>query len=514
MDESSTSAASKVKLLRYRASLFAPKQSKETKPGLNRELLFQISVCVLPAMLMVGLAKPATGARWFYLILLIFLARQLFLKDRFHFAAIVIGTMPAAMLFRNFFYYSSVSMFLFAALSLWWFTAPGEFAAMWANLRLRCLILLGGFYWLVSVYLERDYSANLRAMELLGAVVCVYLLINRWEVLASAFLGVAVSVIAMGLAFLPYGERLGAGTIDGYSLGNPISFGIPATLIFILTLADNGRWLLLERQRLIRLGIGLATGGLLLLSTSRGSWLVVLVNVFVLAVINRKQRKLLAAMIALLIVVGALLLSSSRGEYVQQSFDRTVSSERTLSSTTSGRSDQWWLFPEVFADSPLWGFGPGKGSEVYAHYSSLYNIFHSGKGMAWHSLYLQVGVETGLIGILLMTFLMAPLAWHGVTHYRLVGDSVPLHGILSFLIIGFSVSGLDAASGLFFGLGMLSENWRPALSRTTREARFRKNIGFKARTVDLENWRDGLINALGVASRRTANQSQSTSANH
>jgi O-antigen ligase len=205
----------------------------------------------------------------------------------------------------------------------------------------------------------------------------------------------------------------------------------------------------------------LISGGLLLLSTSRGSWAIVAVNVLILGVINRKQRKTLAALIVLLVVISALLLTSSRGEYIQQSFERTVSSERTLSSSTSGRSDQWWLFPEVLADSPLWGFGPGRGTAIYARYSNLYNIFHSGEGMAWHSLYLQVGIETGIIGMLALTMLVGPLLVRGIAHWRAAGNSVPLHGVVSFIVIALSVSGLDAASAVFLGLGFLSDNWHP-----------------------------------------------------
>jgi O-antigen ligase len=432
-----------------------------SEPRLNASLLVQISLCVLPAMALIGFGKPATGARWFYPVLLVLLARHLLLKDRFGFATLIVGTIPALMILRNFFYYSSVTVFLGTGVLLWILTAPREFAQLWANIRLRWLISLGGLYWLSSAYLTKDYAANLRVMELVFCIASLYLLVNRWDFLATALLGIGISVIAMGFAFLPYGDRLGAGLIDGYSLGNPISFGIPLTLIFILSIADDGRWLLLDQHRFWRLAITLISGGLLLLSTSRGSWAIVAVNVLILGVINRKQRKTLAALIVLLVVISALLLTSSRGEYVQQSFERTVSSERTLSSSTSGRSDQWWLFPEVLADSPLWGFGPGRGTAIYARYSNLYNIFHSGEGMAWHSLYLQVGIETGIIGMLALTMLVGPLLVRGIAHWRAAGNSVPLHGVVSFIVIALSVSGLDAASAVFLGLGFLSDNWHP-----------------------------------------------------
>jgi O-antigen ligase len=89
-------------------------------------------------------------------------------------------------------------------------------------------------------------------------------------------------------------------------------------------------------------------------------------------------------------------------------------------------------------------------------------MFHSGDEMAWHSLYMQVGVETGLMGLLLLLFMLFSLVGGGIAHWRFSGDSVPLHGALSFVIIGMSVTGFDAASGLFLGLSLLSGRWHPA----------------------------------------------------
>ena len=67
----------------------------------------------------------------------------------------------------------------------------------------------------------------------------------------------------------------------------------------------------------------------------------------------------------------AALLQTSRGAVLTEWVDRTFSDERSIGNRTSGRSDQWMLFPQVMRDAPLWGFGPGSGARVYAHYSAL-----------------------------------------------------------------------------------------------------------------------------------------------
>jgi len=76
--------------------------------------------------------------------------------------------------------------------------------------------------------------------------------------------------------------------------------------------------------------------------------------------------------------------------------------------------------------------------------------------VAWHSLYLQVGVETGIIGLIGLTFLLASLLFRGFTHWRIHDSSAPLIGIIGFMVIGLSVSALDAVSGMFLGVGFLS----------------------------------------------------------
>jgi hypothetical protein len=75
---------------------------------------------------------------------------------------------------------------------------------------------------------------------------------------------------------------------------------------------------------------------------------------------------------------------------------------------------------------------------------------------------MQIGIETGLLGLLLLLFMLFSLVGGGIAHWRFSGDTVPLHGALSFIIIGMSVTGFDAASGLFLGLSLLSGRWHPA----------------------------------------------------
>ncbi|MBA3354432.1 MAG: O-antigen ligase family protein [Pyrinomonadaceae bacterium] len=409
-------------------------------------------------MSLVTLGRPATGARWFYGVTLLLLARFLLIKDRLSFVSLTLSLIPALLMLRAFFFYNSLNFIMGTGIILWLFASPKEFFQSWKDLRWRSLVILGGLYWLSSYLWTGDYSTNMRALELVFSASCVYLLAKHREYLATALIGLSISVFSVGVAFMPSGdERWGHEAVDGYILGNPISFGIPLALLFLLSIADRGKWLLLENRPYWRLALGLISGAFLVISTSRGSWAIVVVNVIVLLVLGKRQRGMLLVSIALLAVITLALLASQRGSFLIEFYEKTFSLDRSMAQKSSGRSDQWQIFPQVFKDSPIWGFGPGSGKSVYGRYSTLEeNEVRLRGNIAWHSLFLQMGVEAGIIGLMGLILLLAPLLFRGFTHWRLYGSSVPLIGVIGFIVIGLSVSGLDAVSGLFLGIGLLS----------------------------------------------------------
>lgn len=430
-------------------------------PGFKFEwmVLVQVALSVLPAMGLVALGNPSAGAKWLFAVLLLLLTWCLLTKNRLGFVSLTVSTIPVLVLLRGFFFHNAVNALLALGIILWFFASPKEFSQSWRDIRLRCLLIFGGLYWFLSYVMTGEYFSNLRVLELVLTAASIHLLAQHRGYLATALIGIAISVFAIGFAFLPSGgDRLGHDVIDGYTLGNPISFGIPLALVFLLSIADSGKWLLLQNHPHWRLALGMTSGALLLLSTSRGSLAIVLVNVIVLLFIGKRQRWMLLVSLALLALITVALLQTERGPSIVQFYERTFSPDRTLNQKTSGRADQWSVFPRAFQDSPVWGFGPGSGESVYAEYSLLVdsNLNFAGMKMAWHSLYLHIGVEAGLIGILALTLLLGLLTFHGLSHWRSFGESIPLLGVIGFLIIGLSVSGTDSPSGIFLGLGLLS----------------------------------------------------------
>ena len=267
----------------------------------------------------------------------------------------------------------------------------------------------------------------------------------------------SVGLGAIAIGTFGYGDRLGYAEVDGVLLGNPISFGVPLLLLLLLALADGGKWLLLHGSPARRAVVTMLAGALLLLSNSRASWAAGAISLSVLMLLNRRQRRVVVVSLALLVLVAAAVVHTSRGATVIAWYGRTFNADRSLLQKTSGRSDQWLLMPRVMAMAPPWGYGPGAGPAVYARFSLLDPrvAFRPGQEMAWHSLYQQVAVETGLIGSVVLLLFIAYLLRLGYRWWFLTGEVMPLLGTLSFLVLVATVSGADPASGLFLGFGLV-----------------------------------------------------------
>ncbi|HEV8722663.1 MAG TPA: O-antigen ligase family protein [Candidatus Binatia bacterium] len=421
-----------------------------------------------------ALGSVGWAALWFFAIFLLLVVRNALHRNPVDLATLVVGTLPALMYLRELFFYNSVLVAFGAIVLIWHIAKPEGYRRLWDNLRLRWLLIASAAYWVITLMLTGDYSVNLRILEMSLSAAAIYLLSWHRSSLATAFFGILLSAVSIGLAFLAFGERLGMGEINGVRIGNPITLGLPLTLAFVLALADGGKWLGLEKSPLLRQIAPLAAGGLLLLSTSRASWLIALIALGVLFVLQSERRAMLLRFAVVAVFGVLILLQSERGEYVTHWFDKTVSDDQTIMQKSSGRSDQWMLFPEVFLDSPVWGFGPGSGQSIYAQYSrtSSFVTFQAGKEFMWHSLVMHLGVETGIIGLTVLFLIVGGLAVQGFKHHRYCGEVAPLLGAVAYLTIAMTVTAMDANSGAFLGLGFLSYLKTPENNANTFAGKF------------------------------------------
>ena len=452
---------------RVRPRPTAPATTGASRPARIRYvILAEIALCALPALIAVKVGSFHTGAYLLFPAILVCLVLNALIAGPVANLSFILGIMPVVTLLRDLFLYNSVIVLL----------AIGIGGVIVQSKRQRRVLKSAGFvwvlyvallYWLISFAITGDYSANLRILELVLGAAALLVLSRFPDFCATALFGLLLSSIAIGAALYGYGDRLGYVDLSNMRLGNPITFGEVLALLLLLVLADNGKWLLLQRNALVRAVLCLVVGVLLLLSTSRGSWLVAAAGICVILVLGRRNRAAVLGGLAVLAISLTIAMSSRRGMDFTQYVNDTFASDRSLSQRSDGRADQWMLLPMVMHDAPPWGFGPGSGRSVYAHYSLLDPRVRLDPGhqMAWHSLYLQVLVEGGVIGLGVLLAFQALLIRTDLRHWRRTGDIMPLVGTVGFMMIAMTVSGMDVYSGVFLGLGLATRDILPHRGR-------------------------------------------------
>jgi O-antigen ligase len=437
----------------------APESAVESQamapPKLHRDLLIQLSICAAPLPPLFYIGHPNIGGYAFTAGLIGLLLYHGFLKRRHHVLSLFVGAIPLLDLLRGTYMPFNTPgvliLFTFLAICL----SPGEIAAYWKRKDMRYILAAAVTYWLLSFALTGDYSRNLRSIEWAATASAVFMLSERRSYLGTALLGVGISAIAMGLALLPYGDRLGMGYVPGmeWGIGNPVVLGVPTAFFILMCFAERGKWVLLDRYPYARLGLIAISSFFLLLSTNRGSWFILLFGMILIGIYDRKARTQMLVSIAgagLVITIVAGLHLSPRFSNVQHYLVQTFSPDTSIEKRTTGRIDQWRALPVILEASPVWGVGPGGGRAA--------SVAYAGKNIIFHSLYLQIAAETGLLGVPLLLLLLGSVTRSCWAHFRAYGEVVPLIGIVSYMLLGLSVEGLDILGGLLLGVGFIGGN--------------------------------------------------------
>ena len=411
--------------------------------------LAQLFACTAPPMTLLYLGQPRLAARLLVGLLAVVMGLNVLRGKRYDLAVVAVGCLPVVSVLRGIFFYYSGLCILGGALVMWMLHSPDRLRMLWNDWTWRSLAIFSVLYWWLCILITGDWVTQLRFFELTLSSAAILLLAENFASLATALFGMSISTTLMAIALLPYGDRLGLAFIDDIRVGNPILLGVPAMLMLMLVLADGGRWLLLEGKLTFRVILGLVMVIWLVLSGSRGSWVAAGCGILLVPLASKRDRGVLAALLVVAVVVVTLGLSTSRGAAVTNQFQRTIDSDMSLAKRTSGRSEQWSVLPAVFAESPLWGWGPGTGRDV--------NYLYTGRHLEWHSLYLQFVADAGMIGGILLVWFVWALIIRGIKYFRRTKEIIPLLALLTYLILAQSVQGVDAISGVFIGLALLGQ---------------------------------------------------------
>ncbi|MBA4147189.1 MAG: O-antigen ligase family protein [Verrucomicrobia bacterium] len=428
-----------------------------------RAFLLQLLFCTLPAAALLATGRAEWAGKCFWLLFGLVLLRAMLMGRRDELLCLILAAAPFLNLLRSFVFYNVIIAMFLVLLGFYFFSASNRFSQTLRQFGLFWgVVIWVGIYYTLSLYNTRDYAINLRLFELAFTVLCVLLLSRNRLLLGVALTGTIISAWLVGLAMIPQmgtSDRLGIIAVEGRLLGNPGQLGLPLAFGLLALMFDRGRWLHLQEKPMCRWLMLAPTAVLLALTTSRASWLVAAVGVLILLLFGKQQRTRLVSLCIVGIIGIGIVLMSPYGVALKKGWERTFGEGQSVRKKTSGRSDQWMVSEYAFTrsiNSIIHGHGPGRGPEMYAKYSpEVPGVQYAvGKRVALHSLFMQLLVEVGLVG------LISFLAWL-LMIFSKIGFRVREHGLFpmacffAYALTMVSVSGNDINSGILLGMALL-----------------------------------------------------------
>ncbi|MBI2479732.1 MAG: hypothetical protein HYV60_14200, partial [Planctomycetia bacterium] len=277
-------------------------------------IVAQIVVCAAPSMILLAVQQVRLASLAFYGPLAVLLAYHGLCGRTVRATAVVVGVMPLLAMMRGTLFHNSVAVILAMMIVHWFVFKNGDFLRMANNAMILGLLLASFGYWGASFLSTGLYHQNMRVFDLVFAAVLVSLLGHHRDYLASAFAGLAIAVVCVAIAVgISGGDRLGLTEIGDFSIGSPEQLAIPCVLVIILCFADEGRWILPGIPTVCRYLLSGVVASILLMTTSRTNWSLVLVAVLLLFFLQAGSRRQIIAGVVVLIIALAILLTTSRG---------------------------------------------------------------------------------------------------------------------------------------------------------------------------------------------------------
>jgi len=429
-------------------------------PRIRKVILIQEVMCVIPTILLLFNGIVLVSAFWFFSTFFIFQVINLYKKEFWGFSALLIGVIPIIMVLRQFLFHNIVLVLCVIAALLPLLKISNGRIRLLHEKKFNLLFISCLIYWILSFINSGYYSTNLGVLELFFASYCLYNLSNKRLWFITTLWCYSISTLAIAIAFLPYGDRLGAVYIGDYFLGNPASIGLPLTLVFFLSIIDQGKWLDISMNKPLKNILLLSSFTLIVLSTSRISWLVTIVGISLFFITGSPKVKLkLIIIIIFLSSLFFLLLQTQQGQFISNWFNKIILAEsynEFLFKVTTGRSSQWELFPDMIYDSPLIGYGPGNSRTIFHNYAvNDLRIMTHQINLQIHGFFLQISIEMGLIGLFIIIVFLLHIVKQSYLFWKKTNNFISLVAILSFITIGLSISGFNAIVGVYLGLGFM-----------------------------------------------------------
>lgn len=307
----------------------------------------------------------------------------------------------------------------------------------------------------VSVFWSVAPSVTVNEFLILGSLVLLYVLlvltgISRTDLLRTEYALVIGGVVSSGyglaqllfLGGLPTGQgvnpRFGEGLLGPDNQAAALLLPTAIALGRLAIEEGRRRWIFAGATTTLLVGI--------LLTGSRGGSLAVILGLCTVVLATRRGRgAVIAYLVAGLLFLGVLLSVNPDGVGARQT---------KANQSSSGRSDIWAVGLRACERYCLPGSGWGTFPQVYAAERATVpeaRVLRRGVYFEPHSIWLQMGVEAGFAGLLLLVTglgLSVHTAWRLPDRFR----GPPLAGVLSTIFAGFFLSNLQFK---FFWMALL-----------------------------------------------------------
>lgn len=326
-------------------------------------------------------------------------------------------------------------------------------------LSVRTAFLFIAFYllmYLVTCFNTGSYVYLLKAFEMIGSAIIIAFLFKfvdeelRYYLIKKLVLALFVFSVSLSGS----SERL-AVFVEGIETSgmNPQNFGVLSSFL--------GITLILRKKSsisdVVYFVLALIT---CVFSTSRvgiGSLLIGSIFIFV-----RKGQlvKISIIFIGLFVLFPFVTQLVDQEEFYDEYYSSLLDSDKSLNEKSSGRLEQWELVSDYVENASLIellvGYGPGKQKAAMQDVSKNFSFMDfQNEHLVLHSLYLQLFIELGGIGLLVYLIIIFSLLLYSVRF----GQGSFFY-LLPFVLIGFTTTGHDYFTGFFLGAIFSQYVWK------------------------------------------------------
>ncbi len=217
------------------------------------------------------------------------------------------------------------------------------------------------------------------------------------------------------------------------TVSGPATLGmyLSVVLCVILVLGKNKDYF---PNRLVWLAISFVIMIGIVCTLNRVHWVIMFLIVLTIGVI--RERRLLLAMCGALIIGGTLLPAVT---------ERVARSFQGLQMFTTGRDVIWSGAWTIIGERPLVGFGPRTFHTIFPFFDKVPDK----QVGSWHNDYLQMYMESGMLGLLSFLGLMVAVFWYGWTARLRLKSALFYHDLTTGILLAMAVFYLTGLVGGF-----------------------------------------------------------------